>query len=245
MREQVLFIDTNKEAWKSAGPPGIYTKLLSRDEVSGERTALNRLVPEEGMAPPSAAHYHHTTEELFIVKGCMSFDSKTWLTAYSYCFHPPETVHGFKSQVKEETWFLSHVGCTLDFNYVENPEQLYPYYVSDNVPSRECSYHSELGDVVGTTIKNGKLFLLSSDPNTGEGSFFGRFNSGWCSGQDGDYLDRSEEMYVLSGTIKCTDNAIYTSGCYCFEPQGSKRRSMTCTTDAIVYLTYGPHNNPS
>ena len=225
--------------WSSPGPPGIYTKLLSQDSLSGERTALNRLVPEEGMMPPSAAHYHHTTEELFIIKGCMSFDRKVWLQEYSYCFHPPETVHGFNSSVKEETWFLSHVGCALDFNYVEKPKQLSPYYVSDNIPSRECVYHSKLGRVIDKTGDDSDFFSLSCDASTGEGSVFGHVGIGWCSGKSGEQLNRSEEMYVLSGSIRCEDNSTYTSGCYTFAPEGSKRRSMVSLSNSIIYMTYG------
>ena len=103
MREPVPFLDTKAMDWTQSGLPGIYSILLSRDPETGERKALNRLVPADGMKPPGAAHYHHTTEELLIVKGRMSFDGKVWLTPQSYCFHPPETVHGIKSAVPEES----------------------------------------------------------------------------------------------------------------------------------------------
>ncbi len=65
-----------------------------------------------------------------MIRGCFSFDSTYWLEPRSYCFHPPETVHAFKSAVREESWFLSRVGCFLDVNLVPEPVRLSPYYVS-------------------------------------------------------------------------------------------------------------------
>lgn len=240
MRETIAFLDTKAMPWDQPGPPGMYSKLLSRDPATGERTALNRLVPEEGMNPPGKAHYHHTTEELLIVKGRMSFDSHVWLTPQSYCFHPPETVHGFKSAVPEESWFLSRIGRELDFNFVEEPEQLSPYYVCDPPPARAVAYHADPLEQDWDEISNGQQFVLSLDPHTGEGSVLLRAGPGWSSGQDGEPLPTFEEMYVLDGALACSDGQVYSEGCYRFEPPGTPRRALTCPESALVYLTVGP-----
>lgn len=240
MRETVAFLDTKAMLWEQPGPPGMYAKLLSRDPATGERTALNRLVPEEGMNPPGKAHYHHTTEELLIVKGRMSFDSQVWLTPQSYCFHPPETVHGFKSAVPEESWFLSRIGRELDFNFVEEPEQLSPYYVCDPPPARAVAYHADPLEQEWEETLNGQQFVLSLDPHSGEGSVLLRAGPGWSSGQDGEPLSRFEEMYVLDGALSCSDGKTYDEGCYRFEPPGTPRRTLTCPEAALIYLTVGP-----
>lgn len=240
MRKTVSFLDTKAMAWEQPGPPGMYAKLLSRDPETGERTALNRLVPEEGMNPPGKAHFHHTTEELLIVKGRMSFDSQVWLTPQSYCFHPPETVHGFKSAVPEESWFLSRIGRELDFNFVEEPDQLSPYYVSETPPARAVAYHADPLEQEWDNVPNGQQFVLSLDPNTGEGSVLLRTGPGWSSGHDGEPLQRFEEMYVLDGALDCSDGQVYDEGCYRFEPPGTPRRALTCPETALIYLTVGP-----
>lgn len=240
MRDPVPFLDTAAMPWAKPGPPGIYSKLLSRDPETGERTALNRLVPEDGMNPPGAAHYHHTTEELLIVKGRMSFDSQVWLTPQSYCFHPPETVHGFKSAVPEESWFLSRVGRELDFNFVDEPSQLSPYYVCEQPPARGVAYHADPGNGVWEQVENATRFVLSLNPETGEGSVLLRTSPGWSSGPDGESLSRFEELYVLEGTLSCSDGNTYTEGCYSFDPPGAHRRSLTCTNPATIYFTVGP-----
>ncbi len=240
MREAVPFLDTKDMDWAQPGPPGIYSKLLSRDPDTGERTALNRLVPEDGMNPPGAAHYHHTTEELLIVKGKMSFDSEVWLTPQSYCFHPPETVHGFKSAVAEESWFLSRIGRELDFNFVEDPKQFSPYYVCETPPEREVVYHADPMAEAWERIENADRFVLSMHPHTGEGSVLLRTHSGWTSGPDGDPLMRFEELYVLEGALECADGRTYDKGCYQFEPPGTPRRTLSCTDTALLYLTVGP-----
>lgn len=240
MRETVTFLDTKDMPWAQPGPPGVYSKLLSRDPATGERTALNRLVPEDGMNPPGKAHYHHTTEELLIVKGRMSFDSQVWLTPQSYCFHPPETVHGFKSAVPEESWFLSRIGRELDFNFVENPKQLSPYYVSEAPPVRAVAYHADPLEQDWEDVPYGQKFVLSIDPSNGEGSILFRAGAGWSSGVEGEALNRFEEIYVLDGELKCSDGKTYDEGCYCFEPPGAPRRELTCSDTALIYLTVGP-----
>ncbi len=241
MRDPVPFLDTNAMPWTKPGPPGIYTKLLSRDPDTGERTALNRLQPEEGMNPPGAAHYHHTTEELLIVKGRMSFDSQVWLTPQSYCFHPPETVHGFKSAVPEESWFLSRVGRELDFNFVEQPEQLSPYYVSEAPPRRAVAYHAALPEGDWEVHDTFDRFEYSLDPTTDEGSVLLRVKPGWSSGQEGEALSRFEEFYILEGEVNGSDENIFGEGCYGFDPPGTPRRELTCKDSAVLYFTVGPH----
>ncbi len=240
MRDAVPFLDTKTMDWAKPGPPGIYSKLLSRDPATGERTALNRLVPEDGMNPPGAAHYHHTTEELLIVKGKMSFDSKVWLTPQSYCFHPPETVHGFKSAVPEESWFLSRIGRELDFNFVDEPKQLSPYYVCETPPVRGVAYHAKPGAERWEQVSNAERFVLSLHPQTGEGSVLLRTHAGWSSGTDGEPLSRFEELYVLEGSLACSDGRTYDEGCYQFEPPSTPRRTLTCADTALIYLTVGP-----
>lgn len=240
MRDAVPFLDTNDMPWAKPGPPGIYSKLLSRDPKTGERTALNRLVPDDGMNPPGAAHYHHTTEELLIVKGRMSFDSKVWLTPQSYCFHPPETVHGFKSAVAEESWFLSRIGQELDFNFVDDPVQLSPYYVCDEPPARGVAYHAEPAAGVWETVDQARRYVLSLDPDTGEGSVLLSVAPGWSSGREGESLTRFEEVYVLEGQLTCSDGNTFSEGCYSFNPPGVSRRSLTCEEPAVIYFTVGP-----
>jgi hypothetical protein len=240
MREPVPFLDTNAMPWAKPGPPGIYSKLLSRDPETGERTALNRLMPEEGMNPPGAAHYHHTTEELLIVKGRMSFDSQVWLTPKSYCFHPPETVHGFKSAVPEESWFLSRVGQELDFNFVDEPVQLSPYYVCATPPVRGVAYHAEPTKEVWERVDHATRCVLSLDPVSGEGSVLLEIKPGWSSGAVDEPLQRCEEMYVLEGELGCSDGQVYRAGCYSFEPPGTSRRALTCNSSALIYFTVGP-----
>ncbi len=240
MRDPVPFLDTKAMEWDQPSPPGLYSKLLSRDPETGERTALNRLVPDDGMTPPGKVHYHHTTEELLIVKGRMSFDSKVWLTPQSYCFHPPETVHGFKSAVPEESWFLSRIGRELDFNFVEDPKQLSPYYVCYEPPARGVAYHADPPGGAWEPVENAERFVLSLHPETGEGSVLLRTKPGWASGDDGEPLSRFEEFYVMEGALACSDGHIYDEGCYQFEPPGTPRRQLTCVDLALIYLTVGP-----
>src|ERR1700722_9009623 len=118
MRPKIEALDVDAMAWEPLGAAGGYTKLLNRDPETGARTALQRICPQEGYQVPQVAHFHNTYEEILGVRGLFSFDSRRWITPGSYVFHAPRTVHGFKSALREESWFLSRVGQPLDFNFV-------------------------------------------------------------------------------------------------------------------------------
>lgn len=73
--------------WVPLGPPGLHSRLLSRDPETGARTALQCMRPQEGYVAPPVAHFHRTYEELLVVHGRFTFDSVHWLQPRSYCFH--------------------------------------------------------------------------------------------------------------------------------------------------------------
>jgi len=246
MRAHIPFLDTNALDWREVAP-GLFSKLLSRDDETGARTALNRMVPELGMKPPGGPHYHHTAEELFVVKGRFSFDSRTWLTPFSYCFHPPETVHGFKSNVPEETWFLSRIGRELDFNWVTNPTSNSAYYVSETPPERSVVYiqnprvdgWEDLEDSNGKV--NAKHRMLSEHPSTFEGSKLLQLKPGWQSASR--LLHSYQETYVIEGLIEGDDGTQFTKACYAFFPPGTERPGLRSPNGALLYVNYGGINS--
>ena len=181
MNNSVTHLDTNTLPWVKQKLPGVYSKVLRKDRKTRGRTALNCIIPSEGMTPPNKPHFHNTYEELLITKGCLSFDSNKWLTPYSYCYHPSGTVHGFKSVVKEETWFISRVGKELDFNFIDKPLEMNPYYIGKKKLDRPWVYHSDILNNVWQKTDNESSFVLSSDPITGACSFLLLAESGWSS----------------------------------------------------------------
>jgi glyoxylate utilization-related uncharacterized protein len=238
-------LDTKAMGWeRSSALTGLFTKKLLENPATGARTYLQRLVPSEGALPPQVAHYHQTFEELFVIQGRMSFDSETWLTPYSYCWHPPGTVHGFKSSVPEETWFISRVGEPLQFTYVENPPQKKPYAVDGRPPARSCAYHAAAQDLPGwEPVKNAggevtaSRYILSLDPETGAGSFIQRYRPGWVSSETHAFSDMAEEIFVLEGAIECDDGRHLDAGCYAATPANWPRRRWRSPEGALAYVT--------
>lgn len=242
MRPHIPFLDTNAMPWAQLGP-GLFSKMLSRDGETGARTALNRLVPAPDAAVPGRPHYHHTTEELLVVTGCMSFDSETWLASGSYVYHPAETVHGFKSAVREETQFLSRVGRDLDFNWVDLPKARKPYYVSKEPPARTVAYVPEPQLLSWTPEPNsgGKVerAVLSRDPASGEGSMFVRYAAG-ASTAGRPSLPVYQEIFVLDGELATGDGRLFKSGCYGFWPPSSTTRpALTARRQTLAYVNLG------
>jgi hypothetical protein len=238
-------MDSGTVAWAPLGPPGLHSRLLSRDPDTGARTALQCMRPQEGYQAPPIAHYHHTYEEILVVRGCFSFDSKHWLEPRSYCFHPPETVHGFKSAVREESWFLSRVGRNLDVNLVPEPKQLDPYYVSVSAPSRSVAVHvqpeREIGwrDVAfGSLPVQAQLCVLSRDPISGEGSVLLRLPAGAAFAARaplGTYL----ECFVVEGDLNDSSSVSTGEGGYAFLPPDVPFAGLATEHGAVLYVNSG------
>lgn len=243
MRPLIECLDVNAMDWQPLGPAGLYSKLLSRDPETGARTALQRMVPADGYEAPTVAHYHHTYEEIIGVHGLFTFDSKRWIRPYSYVFHPPRTVHGFKSQVPEESWFLSRVGRDLDVNYEENPtaDDIYPL---DGVPYVRAAQAfadpaSEPGFRPmqwGASDQPVECCMLSVHPETGEGTAFIRVPAGWRSEivHDGDYL----EWFVMEGDLRADDHEMKRFF-YSFRPKGTAPKVMSSQGGAVLYVNFG------
>lgn len=243
MRPRIVDLDVDELEWRPLGPPGLYTRLLSRDAETGARTALQRAVPAEGYTAPDTAHFHHTYEEILGVTGCFSFDSRRWLTEGGYVYHPPCTVHGFGSAVREETTFLSRVGRDLDFNFVEQPAHDDLYHVEGYPASPRAAAAFERGEVMARM--NAACFLgavaqasvLGIHPDTGEGSALMHLPAGWRAdaGTSTCYL----EIFVMQGGLSVDGVRSAPHRAYFFYPPGAERNALAAPDGALAYVNFG------
>jgi hypothetical protein len=245
MRAAVPFLDSSTLEWANPAP-GIYSRLLSRDPETGERTALQRIDPADNYVDQPRAHFHKTTEEILVVDGMMSFDSRTWLHRGAYVFHPAEFVHGFRSTVPVETRFLSRVGRNLDFTYVDQPADDFPYFVGQDLPSRSlhvdpCPFARPWRawqQADGRRIARWQP--LSVDPVSGEGSFLFRYDADAREPEDcGATLAHYAEMFVLDGVLVADDGRRFSAGCYAFLPPGERRPRFHAEAESLVYVNVG------
>jgi quercetin dioxygenase-like cupin family protein len=245
MRPHVPFLDTKAMDWQPCEVPGLFTKMLSRDAETGARTALQRVSIADGYTPPPMAHYHYFDEELLIVGGELSFDSKTWLGRLSYCYHPAETVHGFNSAVRGEATFISRVSDDLDFHFEDNPKQLTPYSRAAQPPEREIAIvadprpnpWAEVRDHDGNVVLSRQV--LSRHPGTGEGSMLVRFAPGWQSPHGPHRHTVYEEVFVLEGALELPDGTVYGEGAYMFKPPGTVQEGARAPGGALAYISFG------
>lgn len=242
MRPRIVGLDVDAMAWTPLGPPGLFSKMLSRDEETGARTALQRMDPGLGYTAPTVAHYHLTYEEILGIEGYFSFDQRTWVVPRSYVFHPPRTVHGFNSMVPEESLFLSRVGENLAFNFVEEPEYDDLYVVDGDAPPRPPAAYGDPIAALGwsETILLGQqtnTCLLSRDPSIGEGSALARLPKGWASPaqQREDYL----EIFVLEGGLSADDEPAISGRAYFFIPPGEPVPALRAEKDSEIYVNFG------
>ncbi len=242
MRPRIEALDVDAMDWAPLGPAGLYSKLLSRDTETGARTALQRLCPVDGYEPPKVAHYHHTYEEILGVEGDFSFDSRLWVKPGTYVFHPPMTVHGFKSAIRAESLFLSRVGRDLDFNFVPEPAQtdLYtvegaspprtPVAMRDPVADKGWAAGAFLGDAA-------QICVLSTEPETGEGSALVKLPAGWASHTHS--LLTYVEMFVMEGGIAVDGGATGPRHAYFFYPPADGISPLTTAGETLLYVNFG------
>ena len=245
MRPLITALDVEAMAWQPLGPPGLHSKLLSRDQETGARTALQRMVPAEGYEAPKIAHYHHTYEELLGVHGRFTFDGRSWVTPTAYLFHPPRTVHGFKSNVPEESWFLSRVGRDLDVNLVPEPkaDDLYPidgtppprHAVAIADPVNDRGWSAQYWGSSSATLL---VCALSADPASGEGSAFLRAVKGWSTTLPVEVNRTYLEIFVLDGELEI-DGALYRRHFYGFYPPGQAPKTLASGSGGTAYVNFG------
>lgn len=243
MRPRIVDLWVDELEWRPLGPPGLYTRLLSRDEETGARTALQRAVPAEGYTAPATAHFHHTYEEILGVTGCFSFDSRRWLTEGGYVYHPPCTVHGFGSAVREETTFLSRVGRDLDFNFIEQPAHHDLYHVEGHPVSPRAAAAFDRGEVMarmkaceflGAAVE---ATVLSVHPDTGEASALVKLPAGWSapSGTLASYL----EIFVLQGALNVDGDSNKPHLAYFFYPTEIERNALAASGEVLAFVSFG------
>ena len=238
-------LDTNAMPWQDTETPGLYTKMLSFDPENGARTAFQCIDPARGYKPPETAHYHHMDEELLVIKGTFTFYGKTWLGPKAYCFHPAETVHGFRSRLNDEAWFISRCSKELDFCLHPEAKGNTPYSLTGAHDPRGVTVLAEPEAAGWVDVKNaaGKVTLqrrlLSKHPHTGEGSMLVSFLPGWESPNGDHFHTVYEELFVLEGAMQTDDGNTYGAGTYLFKPPLTVQARPTSPKGALAYVNFG------
>lgn len=239
MRPCIEALDVDAMAWQPTPAPGLFTKMLSEDPATGAHTSMYWLSPENGYKPPTSAHFHHTYEEILPLSGCFSFDSKLWMEPGGYVYHPPMTVHGFKSGIRAESKFLSRIGQLLDFNYIAEPAQQQLYMIDDSRPTRR-----PVAQGAGAIGWRDAIFLggdaqasiLSTDQVTGEGSAIVRLPAGWRSAVA--ILPHYLELFVIDGGLQAGGAAVPQHGYFSYPPSVAMA-GLTADAETSLFVNFG------
>lgn len=245
MRSHIPLLDTNAMPWTTnPDHPGLFTKMLSFDEETKARTALQRIDVTRGYQPPTKPHFHDIDEELLILHGRLTFDGENWLGRNAYCYHPARTVHGFKSAVDEEAWFLSRVTAPLAFTFVDEPaatdrpysldgtEEVRPIRVLADPGAERWQEHDRDGNRARTLV-------LSANPATGEGSTLVEYLPGYRETAHAHQHETYQEVFVTAGEIVFDDGTVAGSGGYSYRPPGARWPGFSSPKGATVYVNHG------
>ena len=244
-RQAVVIPDTAALPWRKLPPAGLYSKTLSVDPETGARTALVRMIPAEDYVPPVTAHYHDTYEEILGVAGHFTFDAKVWLGLGSYVFHPPGTVHGFKSIVPEDSTILSRVGPGHTGNAIPEPSQMQMYSVYD-VPDPRPPVAATYPSAGVTTIETPLLGTglvewqeISTAPSCQHGAAMVVLPAGWRS--TARIAEATIEIFTLSPGLvfESVQDKESPSGAFVRIPAGAEVPAIGCGVEVRAFVTYG------
>jgi hypothetical protein len=242
VRLRIEALDVDAMEWEASPAPGVSFKRLSANEETGARTSLTRLNPIPEYKVPHTAHYHDGYEEILSVSGRFSFDSRLWMVEGAYVFHPPMTVHGFKSAVPQDSVFLGRVSGALSVSYIDEPPQDDFYLADGSQPARVPVAYGDAPLELGWTSTSflgspAEVCVLSVDPDTGEGSAFIRLPAGWQSREI--MFEHELELFVRHGGIAIGDGdpgPVHAYFCY---PPKAEISPLKVVGETVIYVNFG------
>ena len=245
MRQHIPHLDTSSLDWNSPRP-GTSAKLLSMNEDKPGSTVLLCLDPTTGYTDQPSPHYHEGLEELLVLEGRMSFDSRAWLHRGGYVFHPPQFVHGFKSSVPERTIMLARTEGAFESHFISHEDALddYPYFIGEEpssqalavVPSPWAFPFEPMESAEGSI----RRFIYSQDASTSTVTELRDFSPGAQEVEPQPVTGGMvEEIFVLSGELVDARGQVFKEGDFACFPAGTKRPAFTAKTrSTIVHLAF-------
>lgn len=240
MRHHIPHLDTSSVPWNSPRP-GTSAKLLSLNESKPGSTVLLCLDPENGYEDQPSPHYHEGLEELLILSGLLSFDSRTWLHRGGYVFHPPQFVHGFKSRVAERTIMLARTEGSFESHFIPREEALdtYPYFIGDKPTSRPLAMVASPWAFPFEPIESAagkiKLYTYSKDTSTSAVTELREYSEGAQEHPPAPVeAGMVEEIFVLSGELTNANGQVFKEGDFACFPAGTQRPAFTANTASSI-----------
>ena len=243
MRKHIPYLKTSSMPWTSPRP-GTSAKLLSVNEDKPAATVLLCFDPEGGYEDQPSPHYHEGLEELLILDGKLSFDSKTWLHRGGYVYHPPFYVHGFASRVATRTTLLARSEGPIETKFIskDSAEDTYPYQLSDTVSAGALNIvpspwafrfepvEAEAGDIL--------QYTYSMQEDTGAITQLREFAPHVKERAPGMVPNgMAEEIFVLSGELTDETGQVFRDGDFACFPAGMSRSALTARERSEVLVS--------
>lgn len=228
--------------WNSTRP-GTSAKLLSVNEGKPAATVLLCFDPQDGYEDQPNPHYHEGLEELLILDGKLSFDSKTWLHRGGYVYHPPFFVHGFASRVATRTTILARSEGPIETKFIskDSAEDTYPYQLCDTVSAGALSIVPSPWafrfDPVDAEVGEIRQYTYSAHADTGAITQLREFAAQAKERTPGIVPDRmAEEVFVLSGELTDETGQVFSEGDFACFPAGTRRPALTACDNSEVLV---------
>jgi quercetin dioxygenase-like cupin family protein len=219
MRAAVPTLVPDTLPWEPIG--SLTRKLLSKDPDNGSETNLVRI--PSGWVGGGVAHYHHCSEEAFVMDGDVTLTGRDDLVDGSYLYRPAGIVHGHSESAREGCMALIKLSKTLDFNLIEHPssQDEYPHFPTTD--GRGHILHLRTPQAPSTVVERDgnrlEIVTMSEDEAARSQSLLLRFPQAWRGRFELDPTD-AWEWFVANGTIELTDGTLFARSGYSFRPPG-------------------------
>lgn len=240
MRNHIPHLKTSALPWNSP-KPGTSAKLLSLSEDRPSSTVLLCFDPDEGYEDQPSPHYHNGTEELLILDGQLSFDSKTWFHRGGYIFHPRQYIHGFKSRIPVRTTLFARTEGEFASNFIPSEDAIdsYPYFIGDTPASRPLSLVASPWAFPFEPIPSAsgqiRQYIYSDDPETKTQTLIREYAAGSVELTPAPVPDgMAEEIFVLSGELIDATGQMFEEGDFACCPAGTTRHALTAVKQSEV-----------
>jgi quercetin dioxygenase-like cupin family protein len=219
MRAAIPSLTPDALPWERLG--SLTRKLLSKDPETGAETNLVRI--PAGWRGSGRAHYHHCSEEAFVMDGDVTLTGREDLVDGSYLYRPAGIVHGHRESARDGCMALIKLGKTLDFNYVDQPASQDEYPLFPTADGRGHVLHLSTPEASATSVGEGEsrheVVTMSEDARARAYSKLLRFPQAWRGRIALDPTD-SWEWFVARGAIELADGTRFGRDAYSFRPPG-------------------------
>lgn len=248
MRQHIRKLSVDEIEWIPTGTPGVMEKILNEDQVTGARTLMLKSLPRPSdQIIDRRPQVHPVDEEFFCLSGRFTLEGDVWFQFGTYVYYPPNLVHGYAVDVPDGYEIYLRNSGSLSTQRVESPAEDKLHFVNHDGTSDDHviirNTNSALKTIRDVPTPTATIFRESSDGHDGALLLTLPSQARITAPEHG--YDGFTEVFVLSGRVELTGQAILSSRDYAFVPPGFRVDLVGLEAVSCLIVNYSGHEIPN